>query len=102
MGTKVTSSDASECANDFETRRLARGNQGSEKRKRHGEPEGEPRDARAHVEEGEVPYFPFFHVSPSVAGLAFGLAVALSFLAALIPARQAARLEVVSALRRVG
>jgi putative ABC transport system permease protein len=54
------------------------------------------------VEENFGAYFPFFHVSPSVAGLAFGLAVALSFLAALIPARQAARLEVVSALRRVG
>jgi ABC-type lipoprotein release transport system permease subunit len=54
------------------------------------------------VEENFGAYFPFFRVSPSVAAMAFGLAIALSFLAALIPARQAARLEVVGALRRVG
>ncbi len=47
-------------------------------------------------------FFPFFRVSPSVAGLALGLAVLLGVLAAVIPARGAARLEVVSALRRVG
>ena len=40
-------------------------------------------------------YFPFFRVSPGVAAMAFGLAVLLGFVAALLPARQAARLEVV-------
>jgi putative ABC transport system permease protein len=54
------------------------------------------------VEENFGAFFPFFRVSPSVAAMAFGLALILSLVAALIPARQAARLEVVSALRRVG
>jgi putative ABC transport system permease protein len=54
------------------------------------------------IEQNFGAYFPFFRVSPSVAAMAFGLAVLLGFLAALIPARQAAKLEVVGALRRVG
>jgi putative ABC transport system permease protein len=47
-------------------------------------------------------FFPFFRVSPSVAVASFALAVMLGLLAALVPARSAARLEVVGALRRVG
>jgi len=54
------------------------------------------------LEENLGAFFPFFRVSPDVAGMAFGLAVVLGFVAAIIPARQAARLEIVSALRRVG
>jgi putative ABC transport system permease protein len=54
------------------------------------------------VEENFGAIFPFFRVSPSVAGMAFGLSLLLGLLAALLPARQAARLEVVGALRRVG
>ena len=54
------------------------------------------------IEQNFGAYFPFFRVSPSVAAMAFGLAMLLGFLAALIPARQAAKLEVVGALRRVG
>jgi putative ABC transport system permease protein len=47
-------------------------------------------------------FFPFFRVSPSVAGASLLLAVALGFLAAIVPARSAAKLEVIGALRRVG
>jgi putative ABC transport system permease protein len=54
------------------------------------------------LEENMGAFFPFFRVNPGIAGMAFGLAVVLGLLAAIIPARQAARLEVVSALRRVG
>lgn len=54
------------------------------------------------VEENFGAFFPFFRVSPSVAGTAFVLSLLLGLFAALIPARQAARLEVVGALRRVG
>ena len=54
------------------------------------------------VEQNFGAIFPFFRVSPSVAATAFGLSLLLGFVAALIPARQAARLEVVGALRRVG
>lgn len=54
------------------------------------------------IEENMGAYFPFFRVSPGVAATAFGLSVLLGFAAALLPARQAARLEVVSSLRRVG
>jgi ABC-type antimicrobial peptide transport system permease subunit len=46
--------------------------------------------------------FSVFRVTPGLAVLSFVLAVALGTLAAVIPARNAARLEVVSALRRVG
>ena len=47
-------------------------------------------------------FFPFFRVSPSVAGASLALAVALGFLAAIVPARGAAKLEVIGALRRIG
>jgi len=47
-------------------------------------------------------FFPFFRVSPSVAITSFGLAILLGGLAAILPARSAANLEVVGALRRVG
>jgi putative ABC transport system permease protein len=47
-------------------------------------------------------FFPFFRVSPTVAGVSLALAIVLGVLAAVIPARSAARLEVVGALRRVG
>jgi putative ABC transport system permease protein len=54
------------------------------------------------LEENLGAFFPFFRVSPGVAGAAFVLAILLGVLAAIIPARGAAKLEVVSALRRVG
>jgi len=47
-------------------------------------------------------FFPFFRVSPGVAGASLLLAVALGFLAAIVPARSAAKLEVIGALRRIG
>jgi putative ABC transport system permease protein len=47
-------------------------------------------------------FFPFFRVSPGVAGASLALAVALGFLAAIVPARGAAKLEVIGALRRIG
>jgi putative ABC transport system permease protein len=47
-------------------------------------------------------FFPFFRVSPGVAAASLALAVALGFLAAIVPARSAAKLEVIGALRRVG
>ncbi len=47
-------------------------------------------------------FFPFFRVSPGVAGASLALAVALGFLAAVVPARSAAKLEVIGALRRIG
>jgi len=47
-------------------------------------------------------FFPFFRVSPGVALTSFGLAILLGGLAAILPARSAANLEVVGALRRVG
>jgi len=46
--------------------------------------------------------FAVFRVTPDLAGLSFVLAIALGTLAAVIPARNASKLEVVSALRRVG
>jgi putative ABC transport system permease protein len=46
--------------------------------------------------------FAIFRVTPDLAALSFVLAVALGTLAAVIPARNASKLEVVSALRRVG
>jgi putative ABC transport system permease protein len=54
------------------------------------------------LEENLGAFFPFFRINPGIAGMAFGLAVVLGLVAAIIPARQAARLEIVSALRRVG
>jgi putative ABC transport system permease protein len=46
--------------------------------------------------------FAVFRVTPDLAVLSFVLAVALGTLAAIIPARNASKLEVVAALRRVG
>jgi putative ABC transport system permease protein len=54
------------------------------------------------LEENAGAFFPFFRVSSGVAIAAFLLALLIGVLAALLPARGAARLEVVSALRRVG
>jgi putative ABC transport system permease protein len=54
------------------------------------------------LEENMGAWFPFFNVSAGVAGAALGLAIALSLAAAIIPARQAARLHVIDSLRRVG
>jgi putative ABC transport system permease protein len=54
------------------------------------------------LEENMGAWFPFFRVSPAVAGAALGLSVALAVLAAIIPARSAAKLHVVDSLRRVG
>ena len=54
------------------------------------------------LEENMGAWFPFFNVSAGVAGAAMGLAVLLSLAAAVIPARNAARLHVIDSLRRVG
>jgi putative ABC transport system permease protein len=54
------------------------------------------------LEENMGAFFPFFRISPGVAGMAMVLAIVLGFVAAIVPARQAARLEIVSALRRIG
>jgi len=54
------------------------------------------------LEENMGAMFPFFDVSPGVAGAALGLSLALSLAAAIIPARSAARLHVIDSLRRVG
>jgi putative ABC transport system permease protein len=54
------------------------------------------------IEENMGNMFPQFKVQPTVALFAFGLATALGLLAAILPARQASRLQVVEALRRVG
>ena len=54
------------------------------------------------IEENMGNMFPQFKVQPDIAAFAFGLAVVLGLLAAIMPARQAARLQVVEALRRVG
>jgi putative ABC transport system permease protein len=54
------------------------------------------------LEENMGAFFPFFRVSGSVAFAAVALAVLLGLLAAILPARSAAKLEVIGALRRVG
>jgi putative ABC transport system permease protein len=54
------------------------------------------------IEENMGNMFPQFKVQPTVAAFAFGLATLLGLLAAILPARQASRLQVVEALRRVG
>lgn len=46
--------------------------------------------------------FAVFRVTPELAALSFVLALVLGAVAAVIPARTAAKLEVISALRRVG
>lgn len=53
------------------------------------------------LEENMGSFFPYFRVPGSVAVIALGLAVALGFVAAVIPAFQASRLKVVDALRRI-
>lgn len=54
------------------------------------------------IEENMGNMFPQFKVQPEIAGFAFGLAVVLGLVAAIMPARHASRLQVVEALRRVG
>jgi putative ABC transport system permease protein len=54
------------------------------------------------IEENMGNMFPQFKVQPGIAAFAFGLATLLGLLAAIFPARRAARLQVVEALRRVG
>ncbi len=54
------------------------------------------------IEENIGQFFPQFRVQPEMAAFAFGLAILLGLVAAILPARQAARLQVVDALRRVG
>jgi putative ABC transport system permease protein len=54
------------------------------------------------IEENMGQFFPQFRVQPEIAGIALVLAVALGFVAAILPARKASRLQVVEALRRVG
>jgi len=54
------------------------------------------------MEENMGAFFAFFRVTPELVVLSFLLAATLGLVAAIIPARTASRLEVVSALRRVG
>jgi putative ABC transport system permease protein len=54
------------------------------------------------IEENMGNMFPQFKVQPQIAAFAFGLATLLGLLAAILPARQASKLQVVEALRRVG
>ena len=54
------------------------------------------------IEENMGQFFPQFRVQPQIAGIAFALAIALGFIAAILPARKASQLQVVEALRRVG
>jgi putative ABC transport system permease protein len=54
------------------------------------------------IEENMGNMFPQFKVQPQIALVAFGLATLLGLLAAILPARKAAGLQVVEALRRVG
>lgn len=54
------------------------------------------------MEENMGQWFPFVRIAPEVAVSAMVLAVLLGLLAAVIPAYQASKLEVVSSLRKVG
>lgn len=54
------------------------------------------------IEENMGNMFPQFKVQPEIAAFAFGLALVLGLLAAILPARKASKLQVVEALRRVG
>ncbi len=54
------------------------------------------------IEENMGNMFPQFRVQPQIALFAFGLAILLGLLAAILPARKASKLQVVEALRRVG
>jgi putative ABC transport system permease protein len=53
------------------------------------------------IEENLGGFFPYFRITPTVAALALGVAVAMAALAAILPAFRAARLDVVTALRTV-
>jgi putative ABC transport system permease protein len=54
------------------------------------------------IEENMGNMFPQFKVQPEIAAFAFGLAMVLGLVAAILPARKASQLQVVEALRRVG
>ena len=54
------------------------------------------------IEENVGAWFPYFRVEPGVAVSAIFIAIVLATSAALIPARQAGRISVTEALRRVG
>ncbi len=54
------------------------------------------------LEENMGAFFPFFRIDPVITGSALALSIALGLLAAIIPARTAARLKVIDSLRRVG
>jgi len=54
------------------------------------------------LEENMGQMFPQFRVQPHIAAMAFGLALALAVVSAILPARRAAKLQVVESLRRVG
>lgn len=54
------------------------------------------------LEENMGSFFPYFRIEPTTAVLALLLAMLLGLLAAVIPAYQASKLNVVSALRKVG
>ncbi|HVY26918.1 MAG TPA: FtsX-like permease family protein [Polyangiaceae bacterium] len=54
------------------------------------------------LEENMGQMFPQFRVQPQIAALAFGLALLLAVVSAILPARRAAKLQVVESLRRVG
>jgi putative ABC transport system permease protein len=54
------------------------------------------------MEENLGAFFAFFRVTPELVVISFLLAAGLGLVAAIIPARTASKLEVVSALRRVG
>ena len=53
------------------------------------------------IEENMGAFFPYFRVPLTTAALALGLAVGLALLASVIPAYRAAKLNVISALRRL-
>lgn len=53
------------------------------------------------IEENLGNFFPFFRVTPAIAGIAMALSIALAVLASVPPALAAYRLRVVEALRRV-
>jgi putative ABC transport system permease protein len=54
------------------------------------------------LEENMGQIFPFVRIDPAVAGIALGLAIVLGLFAAIIPAYQASKLDVVTSLRKVG
>lgn len=54
------------------------------------------------LEENMGAFFPYFRISPVTAAAALVLALLLGLLAAVIPAYQASKLDVISSLRKVG